>query len=75
MAADFITQTDNPNAVRTDESTLLFCNKGSTYIEDTSLLSIAMEICRDLDLTAATAQTRPSKVCLWQVWEVPSGGD
>ena len=26
-------------------------------------------------LTAATAQTRPSKVCLWQVWEVPSGGD
>ena len=26
-------------------------------------------------LTAATAQTRPSKVCLWQVWEVPSGGE
>ena len=26
-------------------------------------------------LAAATAQTRPSKVCLWQVWEVPSGGD
>ena len=25
-------------------------------------------------LTAATAQTRPSKVYLWQVWEFPSGG-
>ena len=26
-------------------------------------------------LAAATAQTRPSKVYLWQVWEFPSGGE
>ena len=26
-------------------------------------------------LAAATALTRPSNMCLWQVWEVPSGGD
>ena len=25
-------------------------------------------------MAAATALTRPSNVCLWQVWEVPSGG-
>ena len=29
----------------------------------------------ELLLTAATAQTRPSKVCLWQVWKVSSGGN
>ena len=27
-----------------------------------------------INLTAATAQTRPSEECLWQVCEVPSGG-
>ena len=25
-------------------------------------------------MAAATALTRPSNVCLWQVWEIPSGG-
>ena len=27
-----------------------------------------------MKVAAATVQTRPSKVYLWQVWEVPSGG-